>query len=71
MFFYDLYSKKENSVRDLLLFVDFDTPFFLFVCLFIYLISASSRTPPNDMRWNFLERAVAIDLPSVVLPTPG
>ncbi len=34
-------------------------------------ISASSRTPPRDMRTNFRPVAFAIDLPSEVLPTPG
>lgn len=36
-----------------------------------YLISASSRTPPNAIRWNFLLRAEAMDFPNVVFPTPG
>ena len=35
------------------------------------LISASSRTPPRDIRVNFLLVALAIDSPSEVLPTPG
>ena len=35
------------------------------------LISASSRTPPNDMRAYFLPVALAIDSPRDVLPTPG
>ena len=34
-------------------------------------ISASSRTPPSDMRTNFRPVALAIDIPSEVLPTPG
>src|SRR3954462_8174262 len=34
-------------------------------------ISASSRTPPSDMRTNSRPVALAIDLPSEVLPTPG
>jgi hypothetical protein len=36
-----------------------------------YRISASSRTPPNEMLWNFLCKADAIDRAKVVLPTPG
>ena len=31
----------------------------------------SSRTPPSDMRTNSRPVALAIDLPSEVLPTPG
>ena len=34
-------------------------------------ISASSRMPPSEMRWNLRPSARAIDLPSEVLPTPG
>ncbi len=34
-------------------------------------ISASSRMPPSEMRWNFRPSARAIDRPSDVLPTPG
>ena len=34
-------------------------------------ISASSRTPPTDMRTNLRPSARAIDWPSDVLPTPG
>ena len=34
-------------------------------------ISASSRTPPSDMRMNLRLSARAIDLPIEVLPTPG
>ncbi len=34
-------------------------------------ISASSRTPPTEMRANSRPRARAIDWPSEVLPTPG
>ena len=34
-------------------------------------ISASSRTPPSDMRTKRRPSARAIDLPSEVLPTPG
>ena len=34
-------------------------------------ISASSRTPPSEMRTNFRFIARAIDWPSEVLPTPG
>ena len=34
-------------------------------------ISASSRTPPTDIRTNLRPSARAIDWPSEVLPTPG
>ena len=34
-------------------------------------ISASSRTPPSDMRTNLRPSARAIERPSEVLPTPG
>src|SRR5205809_683410 len=34
-------------------------------------ISASSRTPPSDMRTNFRPVAFAMDIPRDVLPTPG
>ena len=34
-------------------------------------ISASSRTPPNEMRWNGRSSARAIDCPSDVFPVPG
>ena len=34
-------------------------------------ISDSSRTPPTEIRANFLPRARATDWPSEVLPTPG
>ncbi|OGL60936.1 MAG: hypothetical protein A3I72_04365 [Candidatus Tectomicrobia bacterium RIFCSPLOWO2_02_FULL_70_19] len=34
-------------------------------------ISASSRTPPKETRTNFRPRALAMLLPSEVLPTPG
>ena len=34
-------------------------------------ISASSRTPPSDRRTNFRPVALAMDMPSEVLPTPG
>src|SRR3546814_5885034 len=34
-------------------------------------ISASSRTPPSDMRTNLRLVALAIDWPSEVLPMPG
>ena len=34
-------------------------------------ISASSRTPPSDMRMNLRPSARAMDWPSEVLPTPG
>lgn len=34
-------------------------------------ISASSRTPPSEMRTKFRPIARAIDLPNDVLPTPG
>lgn len=35
------------------------------------LISASSRTPPSDIRWNGRSNARAMDCPSEVLPVPG
>ena len=35
------------------------------------LISASSRTPPSDIRWNGLSSACAMDCPSDVFPVPG
>jgi len=35
------------------------------------LISASSLTPPRDMRTNFLPRAEAIEDANDVFPTPG
>ena len=34
-------------------------------------ISASSRTPPSEMRWKLRPSADAIERPSEVLPTPG
>ena len=34
-------------------------------------ISASSRTPPSEMRTKLRPSARAIDCPSEVLPTPG
>ena len=34
-------------------------------------ISASSFTPPSERRTNLRPRALAMDLPSDVLPTPG
>ncbi len=34
-------------------------------------ISASSRMPPSEMRWNFRPMARAMERPSEVLPTPG
>jgi hypothetical protein len=34
-------------------------------------ISASSLTPPRDIRWNGLSRALAIDCPREVFPVPG
>ena len=33
--------------------------------------SDSSRSPPSDMRMYFLPRALAMDLPNEVFPTPG
>lgn len=39
--------------------------------VYTYLISASSRTPPNEIRWNSLDIDCAMDFPSEVLPTPG
>lgn len=35
------------------------------------LISASSFTPPRDMRTNFLPKAAAMDEANDVFPTPG
>src|SRR6186997_857543 len=34
-------------------------------------ISASSRMPPSEMRWNVRPSARAMERPSEVLPTPG
>ncbi|KAH0389295.1 hypothetical protein KCU92_g200, partial [Aureobasidium melanogenum] len=34
-------------------------------------ISASSRTPPREILWNFRPSAVATDLAKLVFPTPG
>src|SRR5271154_3736251 len=34
-------------------------------------ISASSRTPPREMRWNLRPRALATDWATLVFPVPG
>lgn len=49
----------------------FNTLFRFYFILYSNLISASSLTPPNDILWNSLDKAVAIDFPNEVLPTPG
>ena len=43
-------------------------PMYVLLCP---LISASSLTPPSDMRTNFLPKAAAIDDAKDVFPTPG